>query len=383
MSISSQLLCIPVVIGSIGSVVELATAWWWLRTREPSSAPASANASPPVTVLKPLFGIDKHMRDNLRAICTQDYPRYQVVLSAQRRDDPAIPIMRAIAAEFGPERVTLSIADAAPTRNGKAENLAHAYAHARHDVIVISDSDVAVPTDYLRRIVAPLADPRVGYVCTLVRAAGADNVWERLELVSFNVDFVPILVLGMLSRIATFCIGATTAVRRRTLDSIGGFASLAEYMVEDAEMGRRIQAAGYEGRFLPTFVTTFVELPSAAAWWNYQVYWDQNARYVSFVGFIALLLLKAVPFALLFAATRGFDRTGVAVLLGALGVRLSTAAGFLLGCVRDRETLRSLWLLPLRDVASLGAWFAAALRKQFTRRGVRFAVSRTGLVHRA
>jgi ceramide glucosyltransferase len=334
-------------------------------------------------VLKPLFGLDKNLYENLCAICSQDYPDYQVVLAAQRLDDAAIPVMKAIAAQFGPARVTLCIVDSPPVGNGKAQNLANAYALARHDVIVISDSDVAVASDYLAALVAPLADSKVGYVCTLVRAVAADNCWERMQLLSYNADFLPILTVGILTRAADFCFGPSTAVRRETIDAIGGFGALERYMVEDAEMGRRIQARGLRAVFLPRFERSLVDLPDAASWWNYQIYWDQNARYVSPVGFLLLLLVKAVPFAGLLLLVRAGDGFSVAVFGIAVAVRLVTAALFLAGCAGDREGLKWLWLLPLRDVISVGAWLQALSKREFVRRGVRFAVSRRGLIESA
>ena len=368
------ILLVPVVVGSACSVIVVVAACAWFRRPR-----AVAAYAPPVTVLKPLFGLDRNLIENLRVICTQDYPDYQVVLSAQRRDDPAIPVMREIARAF-PERVTVSIVDEPPVRNGKAENLAHALAHARHDVIVISDSDIEVDKTYLREIVAPLADPAVGYVCTLVRAVDARNRWERFAQLSFNADFLPVLVLGVLTRAASFCIGGSTAVRRATIAAIGGFERLAPYMVEDAEMGRRIEARGLRGVFLPRCVATRLEQSTMKSWWDYQVYWDQNARYASRVGFFALPLLKAVPFALLAMLVRACDPIGVAIATGAIALRMLTALAFVSFAVDDDETAASFWLLPLRDVVSVGPWLAALARHRFTRRGVGFGVTARGMI---
>jgi len=224
---------------------------------------------------------------------------------------------------------------------------------------------------YLSTVVPPLSDPDVGAVCTLYRAAVAGNVYEKLELLSFNCDTIPFVILAVTFRLARFCLGASTAIRRETLDRIGGFAALAGYMAEDVEMGRRIAAAGRRLVFLPHLVETLVDLPDVRSWWNHQVYWDQNARVASLPGFIALLFLKSVPFAIVFAAMRALDAVGLEILAAALALRMASAAAILAFCAGDREGLRALWLLPLRDVAGLVCWISAAAKRDFVRRSVR------------
>src|SRR5206468_1055943 len=144
-------------------------------------APARTSYRPPVTVLKPLYGLDKGLEQNLLSLCRQDYPDYQIVIALQRTDDPALALVRRIAADFA-DRVTLVVRPSEPVVNGKVQNLCNALEAARHEILIISDSDVRLSSDYLSAIVAPLADPNVGYVNTLYRSVGADRWFERLEL---------------------------------------------------------------------------------------------------------------------------------------------------------------------------------------------------------
>ena len=156
----AQTLCLAIaVLGSIYAILCLAAAAVF---RERMKHGARASAFPPVTIFKPLYGADKDLHENLRSACLQDYPQYQVILSVQRLDDPAIPVMRAVLQEFGEERVTLAIASSEARTNGKIQNLEIALPFARHDLLVISDSDIRLRADYLRAVVAPLADPDVG-----------------------------------------------------------------------------------------------------------------------------------------------------------------------------------------------------------------------------
>src|SRR4029453_17811860 len=206
-----------------------------------------------------------------------------------------------------------------------------------------------------RAIVSPLSDPQVGCVCTLYRAVGAGTWYEKLELLSLNADFVVNLVFADMTGASMFCLGSSTALRRVTLDEIGGLESLGEYLVEDFELGRRIRELGRRMVLVPYLVGTVVSLESVREWWDHQVYWDLNTRSARPKGFFATVMLKSVPFSLFFAAARGFDSTGALVVGGALAARLATTA-WNLAMIGDREGLRSIWLLPLRDLAGLITW---------------------------
>jgi ceramide glucosyltransferase len=308
----------------------------------------------------------------------QDYPAYQVVYSVQRLDDPAIPILQALQAEFGADRVTLAIENVRIGLNGKINNLAGALSHARHDVFVISDSDVRLRRDYLRTIVAPLVDPTVGAVSTFFKAVDAASWYEQMELLTINADHFAMAMLAERLAIADFCFGASTALRRDTLAAIGGLKGLGDYLVEDNEMGQRIVRAGKRLVVLRYVVDTTVDLAGPAQWWRKQTYWDQNTRAAIPWLFAATIVLRIIPLALMFAALRGFDAPALIVLCGALAIRLGSAA-FVLGlALRDRDGLRCLWLIPVKDMLSL-FWFTRAfVQRTVVWRGVEMRLSRDG-----
>ncbi len=340
----------------------------------------SACDLPPVTILKPLYGADKGLLENLRSACRQDYPDYQVVLSVQRLDDPAIPVMRRIQREFGEERVTLAIAESEPRTNGKIQNLENALLAARHDVLVISDSDIKLSPGYLRAIVAPLADADVGCVCTPYRARDAKFWFEKLELLTMNADFVPSLIFSSVTGIVTFGLGASMCFYRRDLDAIGGFAAFRDHLAEDSLMAERIEALGRRVVLAPYFVDMEVDLQGFGQWWRHQLYWDQNTRAVRPVGYYATIIVRAVPFALFYALLRGFDVAGLEVLAAATAVRLVGALYALGAVLRDREGVAALWLLPLRDLLGLGVWIAASVRRDYVHRDRRFRFLRDGRI---
>jgi ceramide glucosyltransferase len=375
-SLIEALLLIPVVGGSLFYMATQVTASLFFRSEQ---GQATNTNQPPVTMLKPIYGLERNLERNLRSALSQDYPDYQVVMSVQRLDDPALPLLRRLEQEYGPERATVVAVQSEPVVNGKVQNLENGLSAARHDILVISDSDVFTPADYLARIAAPLRDADVGYVCTLYKGVDARSWYEQLELLTYNAEFIPSSVFAYRTGASGLCLGASVALRRTTLEAVGGLASLADYLVEDYELGRRILERGERMVLLPYFVDLTVDLDSAKSWWRHQIYWDQNTRAARPVGFAASVLTRAVPFALLYAALRLFDPLGLLILLAAIAVRLGTAAGNAL-LLRDRATLRALWLLPLRDLAGLLFWVLAMGKRTFVWRGYEFELARGGRI---
>ena len=377
MSFIQALFFIPVVCGSVYALLSM---WTVFRFRSTTRAVATRPFTewPPVTILKPVCGLEKHLRANLRSTCIQEYPAFQVVFSVQRPDDPAIPLLEDIQREFGAERVTVAIEayDAGP--NGKINNLIGGFKHARHEILVISDSDVQLRPDYLKTIVAPLADPHVGYVCTLYKAIGAETWFEKLELLTINAELTPNMTFALVTGAAQFCLGASTAVRRSMLQQIGGLESLADYLVEDFEMGRRIWSMGQRPVILPYVVDTVVDLKTPSQWWNHLVYWDQNNRAACPTCLFGTIIIRPVPFACLFAISTLGSRLGLMVLASALAIRLVTATAVMGWGLKDAEGLRSVALVPLRDLAALASWVLAFTKRTTIWRGEAFILMRDG-----
>ncbi len=368
---------IPVIGGSVYALLSMAAALWYTRPRRAVDGPAAA-FQPPVTILKPVYGLERDLEARLRTACLQDYPDYQVVFCIQNPEDPALRVVTKIQAEFGEARVSIAVRDIRAGPNGKVNNLLGGLDVARHDVVVISDSDIRLRPDYLTAIVAPLADERVGGVCTLFKNAGAARVCERLELLSINAEFIPSVLFAEVTGAAGFCLGPSVATRQSTLRELGGLESFADYLAEDYEIGRRIWTSGRKMVLVPHVVDAMLDLESWSQWWTHQVYWDQNTRVASPKGFFGTILIKSVPFALLFAILTGGDAMGLAVLAGAVALRMATAAVVLKSALDDAEGLRALWLLPLRDVVGLASWFFAYGQRTVVWRGVEYRLTTGG-----
>ena len=273
--------------------------------------------------------------------------------------------------------MTVAVENCVAGPNGKINNMIGGLRHAQYDVLVISDSDVNLKPDYLKAIVAPLADDSVGCVCTFYKGACADTWYEKLELLSLNADFMANVVFAHITGASKFCLGASVALRRGMLERIGGLEVLADYLVEDYEMGRRIWSSGKRIAVVPYFVDTMVDLKSPRQWWNHQVYWDQNTRAARPIAFCATALIRSTPFALLYALlpTGAF---GITALAAAVAVRTLTAAVILGWGFKDREGLKSVGLLFFRDVASLVSWLLAFTKRTTIWRGSEFVLTRDG-----
>jgi ceramide glucosyltransferase len=370
-------ICLVPVIGGSVYVLLCLLAVFRFRKDPSYSTQHSFSDWPPVTILKPVRGLEKNQRESLRSACLQDYPEFQVVYSVQDLNDPVIPLLKEIQQEFGDMKVSVAIENLQIGTNGKINNLLGALPYARNDILVISDSDVYLKPDYLKVIVAPLANSDIGGVCTLYKATCADRWFEKMELLTFNADFIPSVIFAHVSRTSKFCIGASIALRRSTLKEIGGLESLADYLVEDYEMGRRIWSLGKKIEVIPYFIDIVVDYKKFPQWWNHQIYWDQNLRAARPGGFFASIVTRSVPFAFLFTLLSPGDFWGPTVLVATLGLRLVTTATIMWE-LRDYEGLRSLPFLLLRDVAGLASWFLSFTKRSVVWRGSKFILTRDG-----
>ena len=374
-----QGLCLIPVIG--GSVYSLICAWsagrfFYQESADSNNQPNASN-TPTVTVLKPVRGLEKNLKANLRSICTQDYPDYQVIYSIQDPEDPALPLLKEIEAEFGSEKVTVTVSQVQAGANGKVNNLLGALKEARYDTLIISDSDTCLSPDYISSIVAPLAAPEVGCVCTPFLVTQGDRWFEKLELLTMNADFMPSVIFAEVTGASKACLGPSIAIKKSTLSEIGGLESLADYLVEDYEIGRRLWTSDKKVILLPYLINVTVDLDNWRNWWTHQVYWDQNTFLAQPFPFVATILIRAIPFACLFAILRLGDTLGLAVLGATLFLRLVTAA-IVASKFKDRETLENLYLLPLRDLLGLIFWALAFTQRTVVWRGVEFQLIGNG-----
>ncbi|HAM36823.1 MAG TPA: ceramide glucosyltransferase [Elusimicrobia bacterium] len=312
---------------------------------------------PPVTILKPLKGADRRLYDNLASFCRQDYPRFQVLFAVASCDDEALPVVDRLRRELPDRDIQVVISNGRIGCNPKINNISNAYPLARHGILLLSDSDICVPPDFLRRSVAPLSDPRVGLVTCFYRCAEARGLWGSLEALSVNAHFLLQAVLaGALGM--RFAMGAAILVRRRVFDRIGGFGALADHLADDFALGAAVERAGYRIEFSDVVVESVPpEDEGLADMFRHQVRWQRTVRLCNPAGYCGSFLLHGfslAALALLFFGWNGRLAALAAVLLAAKALAALTVQ-FLSGAP---PRLSALALLPLSEWLAFGAWLS-------------------------
>jgi ceramide glucosyltransferase len=333
-----------------------------------------ALALPPVTILKPLCGAHPALYESLRSFCEQDYPDVQLVFGVRDPADPAIEVVQRLMNEYRARHLKLVVNERAVSVNPKVSNLVNLCASAEHDVLGVADSDIRVGPDYLRAVVAPLADPRVGLVTCLYRAGGSGRGWGALARLFIEEWFFPSALVSATGARMRHGFGATLAFRRRTLDAIGGFEVVGAYLADDYMLGERIAARGEHVVLSPYVVETRVVERSFAALFFHELRWSRTMRAVRPIGyFLAALTYGFVWCALALVAT-GAAWPALAAAAAHVAVRLAVHRATQRALARNAEGERRhspVWLLPLRDALSVVLWAAA-----FTGRTVRWGPQR-------
>ncbi|HEY7676024.1 MAG TPA: glycosyltransferase, partial [Candidatus Methylomirabilis sp.] len=234
--------------------------------------------APPMTILKPVKGMDPDLLGNLRSFCRQDYPAYQILFGAADPEDPAVGVVHQVLAEHPEADARLVLCPEPLGPNGKVSSLHQMAAQARHEILVISDSDTRVAPDYLRRVAAPFADPEVGLVTALYRGVAPAGLAAHLERLIIHTLFVPGVLVAYLLEGMTFALGATMAMRRKVLDDLGGFAAFAHVLADDYQIGRRAVAAGYTVALADTMVDCVLGRISFRIFFARQVRWARTMR---------------------------------------------------------------------------------------------------------
>ncbi len=310
---------------------------------------------PPITILKPVCGVEPGLAENLRSFCTQDYPEFEVVLGALDPADPALPIIRAVAAEHA-GRTTVVVGNGiAEHRNPKIATLAPMLPHAKHALLAISDSDMRVGPDYLETVASAFDDPDVGAATCLYRAEATDEgLASRLGAMVIVEQFTPSALAAMSIEPLTYCFGATMAVRRDVLDAIGGLPAIGAHLADDHALGHLVSEHGRRVAFAPYAVTNMVHEPGLRALFLHELRWARTIRAVRPKSYAGIILTYPLPLALLYATvTRDRGRMLPVVALAAL-VRLAL----------HREAQRTLgsrrrppaWFIPLRDALGVAVW---------------------------
>ncbi len=315
--------------------------------------------TPPVSILKPLKGTDPDIYESFRSHCLQDYPEYELIFGVSDPDDPAVELVRRLQAEFPQRAVQLVVCPKVLGTNMKVSNLAQMLPHARYDHLIVNDSDIKVEPDYLRRVMAPFADEKVGMVTCLYRGIGGGTLGSKLESVGISTDFSAGVLAARVLEGIHFALGSTLAFPRRALQAIGGFEPLVDYLADDFELGARIAAAGFEVRLSDVVVDHHLPDYSLRSFILHQLRWARSTRDSRRWGYTGVVLTFGVPWALLAVLLSWGERWAWLLLAVALLLRFAMAFTVGVRILRDSQVLRFAYLLPLRDFVALLVWIAS------------------------
>jgi ceramide glucosyltransferase len=340
---------------------------------------------PAVSVLKPLCGAEPRLYENLATFCEQTYPCFQLLFGVSSPTDPAIVVVRRLQVAFPHLDIQLAVNASVHGSNLKVSNLINMAGLARHEIIVIADSDIAVEPDYLKTVAAPLADPAVGVVTCLYRARGIGGFWPRVGALFINEWFAPSVSVAHAGGSRRFGFGATLALRRVTLSRIGGFAAIKDSLADDYWLSEHVRSLGLQTVLSEVMVATDVIEPTFATLWQRETRWLRTIRSVNRFGFASLCITFTTPWllasavlALYFYAGAGADPNPFAATTMAASAIVSGVSRLWLharSAYHSRSFWRDLPLVPLRDILLTVQWVSAAFGSHVKWRGERVPVN--------
>ncbi len=333
-----------------------------------------AQPLPPVSILKPLRGTDLEMYENFRSHCLQDYPAYEILFGISDPADPAIPWVERLQAEFPEHAIRLIPCPAELGTNIKVSTLVQMLPHARHAHIIVNDSDIRVPPDYLRRVMACLARPDVGLVTCPYRGIANRTLGSRLESLGISTDFFPGVLVARTLATFKFGLGSTLAFHRRHLEAVGGFEAFLDYLADDYQIGASIAALGLSVTLSRVTVDSYLPHYTRRSFFDHQLRWARTIRDSRYWGYLGLGVTFGVPWALLTLVLAGGALWAWIVLAVVALLRLAVAIRIGRWVLRDPQVMRWLAWLPLRDVLALAVWFKSFAGHTVAWRGVSYTL---------
>jgi ceramide glucosyltransferase len=336
---------IPATAAGAYYVLAMVAAASW-RKRPAASETRSA---PPLSVLKPVHGRDPQFYEAILSHAVQEYPEFEILFGTTNAKDPAVPEIQRLQREFPARRIELVIVETGAP-NAKVGVLAELAKRARHPVLLVNDSDIVVEPGYFRAVTAPLSEASVGLVTCLYRAAARS--WpSRSEALGIATEFAPSVLVARLLGVAEFALGSTMVFRAASLERIGGFGAIANYLADDYQLGRHLAESGYRIVFAPVVVETDLGAESWGQVWRHQLRWSRTIRVSRPSGYYGYVVTHATLWSLV-ALAAGEWRIAAAVM----ALRVLTGIWIGSGILGDSKVLRDFWMIPLRDLFGFAVW---------------------------
>lgn len=360
-------------------LIALYSSWRFFAFPERYAAPAGG-FTPPVSVLKPIRGLDPEAYENFATLCRQDYPNYEILFCVSDRNDSALPVIEQLARDFPACRIRILFGSGRDAPNDKVAKLVRLVEEAHHEVLVISDSDVRVRPDYLRSMVAPLAETKVGATTCFYVSVCERTFADRLQTVGMISDFYAgILVARELDGVK-FALGPSIATTKSRLAEFGGYAAIENRPADDLLVGRLIAEGGHEVALLRYSIETVVDYHSMRELLQKRLRWIVVMRHMRPWGHLGLFLTQGLPLSL--AAVAVHPSAGVA--LGYLGAYFSLRAAMMWSIgvkgLGRRGLGRKMWLIAVWDAVGFLIWVASFLRNSIRWRNAEYCIRDGALV---
>jgi ceramide glucosyltransferase len=345
-----------IVVASAAGLYQLLAIAAALTHRRRDSYPIGLGASVPpaivpVSILKPVHGRDAGFYEAIRSHASQEYPKFELLFGIRRADDPARADLERLISEYPaiPIRVVLCTTPAPNLKVGSLIDLAR---QARYPILIVNDSDISVPPDYIRDVAAPLIDRDIGMVTCLYRAEVHD--WpSRFEALAIATDFAPSTLVARMFGVSDFGLGSTLAFRGTDLDRIGGFQAIADYIADDYQLGSKLHALGMRNVISEVVVSTRLSAESWAGAWRHQVRWARTIRLSGGAGYVGLPITYASLWVVVAAL---FGLWWVALPLLAIRFAMAVTCGWFL--LRASDVWKYCYAIPLRDLWGVLVWGA-------------------------
>jgi ceramide glucosyltransferase len=374
-----RLLCDAGIV--IGVAYYLASFVAALRFAKRAAQPPAAlpKIAPRVAILKPLHGLDQSLAANLMSFLEVAYPRLDYFFAVSSYDDPAAEVPAALRTRYQFANITLLVGEEPDCANRKIAKVIKMTDRAeKAEIFVMSDADISVDRDYLLRIVTEIeADDQVGIVTCPYRARPSGSFMSRLEALFVNTGFAPQVLLSSAIEPMRHALGATVAIKRAALESIGGFRAVKDLLADDFYLGRFAAQHGWRVRLSDSLVTLTFEETQLTSVWRRQLRWARTVRWVRPVS-VGTIFCHATFWALLLMLISGFSAGSIAVLVGVIALRIGISAVIISRVLKLPGLARDAWMVPLKDLLSAAIWLVSLTGKEVEWGGERFRSGRDG-----
>jgi ceramide glucosyltransferase len=358
----------------------VAAAFSALRFARRQSKERSAEFTPHVSVLKPVHGVDFGSEENFASFCNQNYPNFEILFAVNDESDPAVPLIRKLAAAH-PERKIRLFTDAPLLgENRKVNNLALMTCEASHEILAITDGDVRVGPDYLRSVVAPFANSETGAVTSLYNGVAQNNLFGELEALGAASDFAAGVLVAERMEGLNFALGASIVTTKTWIQGIGGLEPISHLLADDYELGHRIAEAGGAVVLSDGVVATMYPAQTLRGFWDHQLRWARTVRLCRPLSYFGLIFTHGLLWAVLAALLAPTKMMAAASLAAYLVLRIAVAWTVGVGVLRDETVRRRWWLIPLRDAIHFVIWVASFASNRVTWGDAQFTMKKGEMI---